>query len=314
MKEIYSNIDYLEIKLLWEKIKILLNSLVVNSPEVIIWDYCIRLRDSFRNWDYLIYDIIYADNYVLKKDIKIGSINYIKAKTSKNGVFLSFPWLPFKNYGAEIVYHFLDSIDYNYTLYHFQVFRLDFCKDFEDSEVQWFTKRIDFSKLSFNNFPIRFDTKDKKPTRFVLPFTDDLLRVYNKKLDISDRGTSEKIPWYKDYLKNKNYITRVEVQLKRNKFKNKIITDLSDLFDYWESVLTKKLNKYFLFNIAVSNIVFSKDIDYLEISYQKEYEFSRKMFLAYKNKLIANPYWIKFLKSEFIELEKTIFWDTLVLD
>ncbi len=308
MLKLYENIDYLEIRLISSSIKELLSGIVVNSPTYYIGDFSIQLRDTYKDWMYYIYDVFYRDTDILNREIKIASINWIKnTNLSKHWVYLTFPWLPFKNYWWVIVYHLLDTLWYKYQVYKFQVYRLDFCMDFEKLSVKNMTWSLLTEKLNFNNFPIRFDPKTKKPTWFALPFAEDTLRVYNKKLDINDRETFNDIPWYKEYLKNDNVITRVEIQLNRNKFKNKFVYDLDSLYEYWKNSLYKKLNKYFSQEYITKNIVFEKDINYLEQTQKKEYEFSKKMFLAYKQKLIANPYANKFLKNQIKDLEQQIY-------
>lgn len=308
-KIIYENIDYLELKLLWPTIKDLLAGIVENSPKKIVWDlfkFEIRFRARFWDWKYMIYDIYFLDSEINKTE-PIGSINWIKSDTSKSGVFLTFPGYPFATETDIITITFLDAIQYNYEHYKFIPYRSDYCIDVQWVEVQDIYDLLYTEKIPFV-IPNIIDPKTWKMTWFKLPFSEDILRVYNKKLDISDRETFETIDKYQEYLDNPLHITRIELQLNRPKFKKKIIYDLTEITQYSKQALYKKINKYInTENLPTKNIILKKDINYQEINQAKKLKYSKTMFLAYYNKLYNTIDWKKYLKQHYSKIYSELF-------
>jgi len=67
------------------------------------------------------------------------------------------------------------------------IFRLDYKIDIFNVTVDETYKMIDKSKFNVKNIPCRRDLETGELTYYTLNFSEDLIRIYNKKLDISDK-------------------------------------------------------------------------------------------------------------------------------
>ena len=308
------NIDYLEVKLFWDDIKTKLSWLTENSTTRSIktpyYKWIIQYRATFQAGQYIIYDLYISEieGKKLEQWKKIWSINNIKRKdTPKNWVFLTLSGEFWNEFDILVFMDFINWIDYNYNKYMWAVYRLDFKIDIKDISVQTIYDNLDFKKIESHNIRMVKTWKDeKKLTYFKLEFTEDLLRVYDKKLDILDKQKEG----YEDYLKTSKDITRVELQLSRKKFAKKLIKDIFDIFEYWEDALVRKIRRYFVYEFDYAKklnwIKFNITKDEIQEREKKKFNFSKIMFEAYIKKLLDNKRWKKYLKNKIIELEKDL--------
>ncbi len=308
------NIDYLEIKLFWQDIRDKLIGICENSLKRIVktdYDkYTIQFRAKFSEWLYIIYDI-YIEQIIEDKikDVMVWSINWIKnTNLSKNWVFLTFSWEFWNEYSLLNFMDFIDWIKYNYNKYMWAIYRLDYKIDVFNVTVDETYSMIDKTKFNVKNIPCRRDLESNELTYYTLNFCEDLIRIYNKKLDIFDKWKQEK---YQDIIKYDWPVTRIEVQLSRKKFARKLIKDIFDLFEYGESALIKKMKKYYKYEIFKDEKLKQINFDITKnIILRKEREvlnFNKIMYNSYLKKLLDKKWWIKFLKKSWYDVEKIIF-------
>jgi len=265
---LYKNIDYLEFNASSDFTEQFCKWFVSNSDEVIDWDYSFTLLLN-EDWtirkdiDRLKIINIYSER-VPKRNTRVW---YLKAVLDKNGwkyrIVLS--WVFFSFYPIDEVHRFFER----FHIHRLHLYRLDYCMD-----ILWIPPSHLESSQEMHSKYKRVRSIFKNPlwwkdyiNWFSMWFQEHEFKAYDKMIDVIDNWKIDYDPHYVKYQEHKEYITRVELKIKRRWLKKYILDDVNEMFRFWEKKLTNFMRKYF--------------IDVYEL-YKSDYRYERKEIIKHE--------------------------------